>query len=66
MVSIPDLKFAGSPVGLGVVGREGIGVVERDIETLPLSFDSFSRAGRTIIRCGGAGTTGNTSVSTHF
>lgn len=43
MVSRPVLK-AGSPLGgLGVVGREGIGVVERD--PMPFSLLSFVPGG---------------------
>lgn len=40
IVSIPERKFAGSPGGRGVVGREGMGVLER--EMTPFSFVSFS------------------------
>lgn len=40
-VSIPDLKLAGaSPGGLGVVGLEGMGVVEREVD-IDMSFVSF-------------------------
>ena len=40
IVSMPVLNVAGSPGGLGVVGRDGIGVTERD--TTPLESWSFS------------------------